>query len=224
MPEEKKMEDFIEDPNKKRAVFTVKPAKGKSTAKIVCVGHILPHERLGDETIECGDGKNDDKLSYNIKSMVTGRMFKCNVIDGYLMSNRKIPVMYSSIIYNRNNILTSFLLTISLNFTVEKQVSNAKQLIGSELEGKYEIMIKSDTFEKIIPLDFFYGTDETIKNFKDLSRSQDMIDIIDGIIKQRDNERSKEFSGNYTTTIPKVTIKYDEILEKYKKTSKVVLE
>jgi len=151
---------------------------------------------------------NDDLLErYNITENIFGYIYRCNIIDNFLLSSKKLPVICISITFEKN-ILRSFLYKLFLQFTITDNVSNSNQLIKNRLRGKYNVEIIGDTH--ITTLDEpdmeKEGTiKKIISNMKKLTNLPEMINIANNII----NERLKEKFGEIKN--------YDEILEKIKK-------
>jgi hypothetical protein len=193
-------------------VFQLKPLKNSNKVKIIYAGNISPNEKLGDNSLECAKKDADDFIdvnTYKITNDVFGKIFQCNILGAFLMSTKKLPVMYASIMYNKKNILTGFLCSIFVYFVIEENITSEKQLIGTELTGKYVMEIKTDSGEKSIEMENFTSVEETIEKLKAFTTTESMIEIIGTLLEIRDKERSKEMGAieeDYAPPVARINI------------------
>jgi len=147
-----------------------------------------------------------DKLvkTYNITKNIPAEIYQCNILDKYIMTNKKLPIIYISVIYE--NISRKIcLLKLYLYFTIESIVKNSKELIDNELSGKYSIEIVIGDKHEILDdnLSKINGI-ETLTNFLN---TNNMIELIEDLKKNeiiKLKEKFEEEYGHYN--IPKKTI------------------
>ncbi|AYV83541.1 MAG: hypothetical protein Hyperionvirus8_25 [Hyperionvirus sp.] len=205
----------------KRAVFTVRPVKGTNTAIIKCIGHVVGTEKIADESLECNKQLDGDKYSYMITDTIFARFYHCNVTDIFLLTTKKLPVMYASIMY-RTNLIGGLLFNLFIDFTVTTEVKNESNLVGNILEGKYSLRIKSDNDpERIIELDLYHGQSFMIDIMKSLLESEEMKSLIAKLMEDRRLARVDYLGSMDDVEVPKAKYNFTKLVQEYKSTGKI---
>lgn len=206
------------------AVFKVKPIKGTNQAIIKCVSHTENINNMADDPLICNkkntklyEKSNVDDYVYNISDTVYARFYQCNILDSYLLTTTTIPVLYASIMY-KTQIISGFLFNIYVDFKIESKIKSEKQLIGTNLDGKYQLRIKMNDKDppKIIELDSFDSYDFIIQLIKDIIETNEMKSIIFQLMEERRKERSERFGCFDNIEIPKPKYNFSKLVEQYK--------
>lgn len=211
------------------AVFSLKPIKGTSTAILKCVGHVNGEGKICDEPLVCNDGKpnedEDNKYVYKITDTVNARFYHCNIRDSYVMISRTLPVLYASIMY-QTELLCGLLFDIFVDFVIKSEIKSEKQLINTNLDGKYQLRIKISDKDvpKIIDLDSFDSIKFVIEMIKTLIETDEMKSIIAKLMEERRKERLEKMgSVDEEIDIPKPKYNFTELVKQYKRDGKIDL-
>jgi len=176
----------------------------------------------GAGNIKLGNGEivKDTLLNrFNITNIVHGEVNKCNIIDKYLLSNKKLPVMYISVVYEKP-LVRDVLFTIFLYFTITDDIKNEDDLINKEINGLFSVEMMMNKSNVIIDSDISnngYINDETvIENIKEMIFSSEIKPIIENLIVVKDEERRKRilemYPGQIKSEPPKISYKFDDLL------------
>lgn len=202
------------------SVFQLKALKNTNTSKIKPVGIVDKGSSFADERIDVGSKEimNNGEKALKITEDIYVMFYKSNISDVYLLTNKKLPVLYASIMYQRP-FTTGFLFNLYLNFSIisdTSKIKNVNELFTYTFEGKYEIEIEIDEKNKqVIPLEKFQGYDETVKNLIEIIQTVEMKEIISVELNKRDEERRKRLGGMTDYSIPKPTVIFKDLVEKY---------
>lgn len=185
----------------KCGVYRVYGVKSKSLATVKPIGMI---------DLEVGQSVRDDVLeTFNVKENVLVTVYKCNIVDKYLISTKKLPMMYMSVIYERP-LQKILLMQLYFYFTITSDVKSESELINSQLEGKFsvEVMIDDNHKELDSSITSFAGFKQTVQKLKDIILSESMSDIIDNLIMIEDEKIKIMYQSSYSNLeIPKNIIK-----------------
>lgn len=183
---------MTEDNNVDRicGIFSLKGIYGTNKIKIIHEQNVnlKMHEYMSDTLIE----------RYEISKNVYGEIYKCNITDTYLMSSKKLPMWYVSVIYEKP-LRRMLLFKLYLCFTINKKISKMKELLDDEIEGLYDLELVVENNKKIIDNDMGnYPGNKRIQNklmsFTKAEEMKDMITIlINDINKKLEDEYQKEF-------------------------------
>ena len=156
---------------------------------------------------------------FNITNIVFGEINKCNIIDKYLSSNKKLPILYITVVYEKP-LVRDVLFTIFLYFTITDDVKNENELINAELNGTFSIEMIMNNSNIVIDSDIstngYISDDKVIENIKEMIFSQETKPIIDNLIVSKDKERRerilKMYPGQLKCEPPKISYKFDDLL------------
>jgi hypothetical protein len=210
--------------NQKRRVnvFQVKAINNTNTAKISHQGYITDGERFADELIDIGgkDIMNNGETALKISPSIFAKFYKCNITDAYLLTNKKLPILYGTVMYERP-FTTGYLfnLTVYLEITNDLTlIKDPSKILNTMFTGKYSIDIEIDENQKeTIPLDNFSTYEKITQQLLTIIKTPAMTNIIQIELKKRDEERIKRLGGMMEFTIPKATYNFDELVRKYEK-------
>jgi hypothetical protein len=142
LPETDKPENLI-------PVFRMIP---RSSTSMLCryVGNIRHDDKLHDEPMDLDINEPGKMLIlFNISDYeITACSNHCNIIGSYLLSNTKIPVYYTTILYDKK-FVSGYLFRVCLYFTLEDDVvkqlnDDPKKYINKVLHGKFTMEFESD--------------------------------------------------------------------------------
>ncbi|AYV82048.1 MAG: hypothetical protein Homavirus4_11 [Homavirus sp.] len=181
-------------------VYNIKGVKNESKAIIVPNGMIelKGSEYVMDKRIE----------TFNIVDNVVGEIYLCNIVDSFLMSTKKLPVMYVSIFIDMP-MRRIYLFKQYLYFTITSNITKSEELIENKLDGVYtiEVAIDDKHIELNKKIEKFPGIKQLISMFIEFIKSVDSVEFIKGLVKSENNRLLKEFSFNHSDCeIPKATI------------------
>src|ERR1700744_1722274 len=122
---------------KRVGVYQLKAFKNTNTAQIKVIGYVNEGEKFSDEKIEYGKNRMSDGASgLKIMDDVYVVMYKCNVTDAFIITNKKLPIMYAAIMYQRP-FTTGFLFSVNIFFEITtdtQTVKSVSQLLSMTLE------------------------------------------------------------------------------------------
>jgi hypothetical protein len=211
--------------NKKINLFQVAPELN-NTCNIVNKGVINYNDKLVDELIVLGgetEMNNGDKaIKFANKCFV--KFYKCNITDAYLSANKKLPIMYASIMYERP-FTTGYLFNILIYFEITddlSNLSNLSELLSKSYTGKYSMDIELDENKKeTIELEKFTDYKETAQQILAMIKEESMMNIITLELKKRDEDRVKRLGGMTDYSISKPTYNFNDLVDKYKRGEKL---
>jgi hypothetical protein len=190
----------IRNTNEIRIKFLGNSAIDEKLTKNVPVEFKADYEtvsKYGENTIYFG--KHGD---YEVK----GKIYFCNISDDYILKNDKYPLFYLSIIYEKQ-FVSGFLFAVFINFKPDEKITNIKEVINSDLHGKFTVEFSDvDGFTtKILDKVCEKNKEEImmkyIKEFESLDEGtkelNDLLEKIDFEIKEI-NKNLKEFSKGET--------------------------
>lgn len=169
-------------------------------------------------------GQNDSVADamierFTVSPNVFAELYKCNIVDAYLISTKKLPLTYIAVAFEKP-LVRSILFSLFLYFTIKTEVTSEKQLIGTELEGEFSIELVIDDNHKVLDTTFaengYPGRAKTIENLKTMINSPELQPIIQSLIEKKNAERREKFlhmfpEGNYAAP-PTPAFKFDDLL------------
>jgi len=191
--------DVKEREKNKKEIHVIYHLKPEYSENVVVIQPIMSAEE--------GNFSDDLLEKYPITNNIFGEIYRCNIIDNFLVSSKKLPVVCISITFEKN-VLRSYLYKLFLQFTITDNIKNAKQLIKNRIRGKFTIEIIGDTHITILDepnMEIENSVKKIISKMKDLTKLPEMIEIANNVVK----ERIQEKFGNQPN--------YEEILERIKK-------
>lgn len=208
-------------------VYRINPIRNNSEVRIKFLGNSAIDESLSKNVpIEFkADYETVNKYGENVIYFgkhgdyeVKGKIYLCNISDDYILKNDKYPILYLSIIYEKK-FVSGFLFAVFINFTPNVKITNIKEVINSDICGKFTIEFSDvDNFTTKI-LDKIYESNKEkvmmkyIKEFESLEEGSkelnELLEKLDNEIKEVNN-KLKEFSKGIT--LEKFT-KIDNIID-----------
>jgi len=203
-------------PNEKTYVYTMDGIEDSTKAKMKCLGFVENNQDFKDVELKI----NGESTMLEIYDDVFLKIYKCNISNGFLMKSTRIPMYCASVMYQRK-FVKGYLFSIVLYFDMTTDTTTIKshnELLNKDLEGEYTLEVELDhTFDVISSGETFAGQKQYIDNIINLVKTDGFKDLINIELKKRDEERIKKFGGNHSYTPPQVTVKFNELVEKYKK-------
>ena len=195
-------------------IYQTRGIKDTTTAQLKCIGYIAPDQDFKDEPM---DYKGKTLSLYD--NSVSIKFYRSNINQGYMLNNKKLPIMYASVTYNKP-LVTGHLFNIHIMFEITSDTSQIKtvtQLLSTPLTGKYYIEIDIDDKKDTIDIVEFAGYKETADNLMAILSSDSMIDIIKQQLKKRDEERIKKWGSpaDYKVSVPKYN--FGDLVKRYEK-------
>jgi hypothetical protein len=176
----------------------------------------------GAGTIKLGPGDiiKDNLLNkFDIIKNIHGEINKCNIVDTYLMSNKKLPVLYISVVYEKP-LVRDVLFTIFLYFTITDDIKKEDELINTNINGNFSVeMIMNKTnivLDSEISNSGYVSDENVINDIKKMIFSAETTPIIQNLINIKDEERRQRIlkmrPGNIICEPPKISYKFDDLL------------
>ncbi|MCJ7637303.1 MAG: hypothetical protein MUO21_07420, partial [Nitrososphaeraceae archaeon] len=118
-----------------RGIFSLKCFKGGNQAKI---------EHLENVMLKKAEFIADTKVNeFKVIDGVIGEIYRCNITDTFLMSTKKLPVLYISVTHQKS--VQKFLLyRVYIYFTITSDVKSVQDLLDEKVSGKYSTEITID--------------------------------------------------------------------------------
>jgi hypothetical protein len=198
----------------KSYVYQMNALRRTQTGQLKCIGYIDIDQKFRDEPMEYTCVKPNLIVNGN---NININLYKCNINHGYMLNNKKLPVMYASLTYNKP-LVTGHLFNMYIMFEITTDTTAIKtvnELLARTLEGKYTIQIDLDDKIETINLTEFLGYNDTADNFMKILSSEGMINIMKLQLKKRDEERIKKWGSpsEYKITVPKYN--FNDLVKKY---------
>lgn len=191
---------------KNTGVYNIRGVKHESKAIIKPAGMI---------ELNCTDYVSDKPIdSFKLYDNIFGEVYLCNIVDSFLMSTKKLPIMYLTLFIERP-MRRIYLFKLYLYFTITSKIKNGEDLINHELNGKFtvEIVIENNYRELDKKIDKYPGLRKVSSMFIDLVKTDDMTDFIKSLVDEENEKLKQEFNSRYgNCTIPKPTISLDDYL------------
>lgn len=178
---------------KKCGIYNINGIVGESSIIIKPVGIIeldqnahIPDIKIKEYNIDISqidnNNNNDNEYDDYDDSGIKGEIFLCNILDNYLLSTKKLPIMYVSVVLNK--IIQKILLfKIFLYFTIESTINNSDDLINNKLYGKFSIEVVINDKHKVLidSIDSYLGLEKTIEILEKFTISKNMLSIINDL-------------------------------------------
>ncbi len=198
-------------------IYQLNGIKDTNKGCIKNVGYIYSDSQYDDEEIFFD--KKKQITTKEIMDCVFIKMYKCRMTDEYVAKHKKLPLMYTSIYYQKK-FITGYLFSVYVYFEITSDTSKIKtinSLLNTELNGKYSIEIVMDEKCEVINMKQFDGYDKVIDNMVNIINTDEMKDIIKRELNKRDSER-KEQMGNIIENKPnEPKYNFTELLNEYEK-------
>lgn len=174
----------------------------KEYAQCKIVGSIEPKDKIYDEALDIND-KNIHVL-YDIDSYGVAVMAKrCNIVADYLLQNDKLPIYYTTIIYDKT-LVSGYLLTIYLYFTISKetkeQLDQPKKYVNKRMTGTYTLEV--------------VGDEGLLGNIIEIKRPEIKEQLFEKYMNEFDNCTNEE---DKTKLFNKIDVEEENELDKYRK-------
>ena len=117
-------------------------------------------------------------------------------------------------------------MNIFIEFIIQSEIKNEKQLINNKIEGKYMIVFRINDDNNIdnpnsIEIDNYYTNDMMIDTIKALAETEDMNNVIKCILEKRRKEREEKYGSFDDIEIHKPKYKFKNLVSEYEKTGKL---
>lgn len=202
---------------KKHGVYNIVGVLGENKIKIKPIGNI----RFEKET----DSVKDEMIDrFEIRKSTFGEIYKCNILDDYLISKNSQP-MYSLRVVYEKMMYCSMMFNVILKFNIDDKIENEQELLSKEINGKYSFELNSpdgtDVLTKLSEkynLTGFTGKAKTIEFMKEFIMSEDALEMILKMSIEKEKERNEQMKQSFgefdfDLSIPKPTFSYKEYFE-----------
>lgn len=188
-PEEEKQEVLT-------GIFTLEGVNGRSAVKV---------RHMGNMKLQPGEGVRDTPVrQVQIFDKVKAFFSACNITHTYILASKKQPILSITVLKERP-IQSLHLFRMFLFFTNETDVSSADEFLKKKLYGTFsieaEIGGKYQTLD--VGIDKFPGNEELINRLEELLKSDEMKELIEGIISVEEEKLRTEFEKNYGRFVDK---------------------
>jgi len=133
--------------------------------------------------------------NYKIIENVFGKIYACNITDRFLLSTKKLPLFYISVVYEVP-LKTVLLYRLYFSFTIEDDIKSSDQLIGSPINGKFCVEIFINNVQNVIDdkVEKFMGNEEVYNKLKIFTMADEMKKMTDVMV----DEVVKQLKEQYT--------------------------
>lgn len=182
-----------------RGIFSIKCSKGTNKARINHLENVNlgPTEYIADTLVKefkIIEGKNG----------VTGEIYTCNITDTFLISTKKLPVLYISVTHAKP--LQKFLLyRVYLCFTVTSNIKTRSDLLDKKIEGKYSMEISIDNKMKEIddPILKYPGDDKMYEKLENFAKAESMKELTIGLVNEINDRLDAEYGKDLEHLVKK---------------------
>lgn len=188
------MNDNIEE--RLCGIFTLSGIRNENNVKIKHVTNmnLKTNEHIADTLIE----------KFDIMKNVRGEIYQCNITDSFLLSSKKLPMSYISVIYEKSlkNIL---LFRVYLCFTIQSEIKSSKQLLQNKIYGKFDLEIFIENNKKQLDdnITIYPGDEKMFAKFKNFATDEEMKQLAQGLIDDINDKLQKEYEKEFEYyTIP----------------------
>lgn len=144
---------------------------------------------------------------FDIMKHVKGAIYLCNITHIFLMSTKKLPMLYVSVIHERpmRNIL---LFRIYLCFTIESEIKNPKELLNTPLNGKFNFEIIMNTTRKEMndKIDKYIGDERMFDKLTNFVNAPEMKEFIETLIEEIDIKLTNEYKEEFEYLKPPTNV------------------
>lgn len=183
----------------KTGICSVKGFKNKNKAKINYLGNvdIAEGQYVPDELVKRID----------IGHRVSGEVYKCNITHHYLMSSKKLPLCYTSVVLEAP-LQKVLLLQIYINFIIESDIKNENDLLNRKIKGRYTLdLVYQNSAEELDKLDLYPGDEEIYDKFEKFLKSDDMEEFIKSETNIITEKLREQYKGQFKSIKPPTNIK-----------------
>jgi len=186
----------------KNGVYKIKGIKKNNKIVIKPIGTIElnVNQSIPDTLVE----------RYNIKKHIIDEIYTCNLLDTYITKNKKLPMIYINVIYEKP-LLKVCLMRIVLSFLIEQDIKDENDLINKEISGKFILEVNINNNNKELEtIEYYKGKKQVIEEFINLTKSDDILNIIEELIELDNKNRLKKFEqdyGRYKIPVPTIKLK-----------------
>jgi hypothetical protein len=181
-----KIEDSHITKERLTAIFKVNGIKKRKQIKIEHINNISLKK---DQYIE-------DILVDECKVMkdVYSEVYQCNITDLFLMTSKKLPVFYTSVMYERP-FKKVLLFRIYLFFTIESDIKDIDQLLSKQITGKFsfELLINNQKKEIDGDIGIFPGEKKMKKKILNFTKTNEMKELIKTLMEEVNDKLREQY-------------------------------
>ena len=188
-------------------IYQLHPTANSNQAQFVCIGWLDKEEdTLKNEHIELEYEKNPD-----LDTAVQYKMFRQNLTTGFILTNRRIPLLYLSVLYDKK-FVTGHLFNITLYYNISSDLSkitNMDELLKSKLEGSFYFQIDHISLDtKHVILTKYTNLANIREQLINLANKDYILELTRKVLEERDLERVSKYGRitDYVIPVPSVNI------------------
>ena len=189
---------MAEEKERLTAIFTLNGIKKTNQIKINHINNmgLLQHQYVADTLLEQYDIFDDNDNDNN--DNVQGELFQCNITDLFLMTSKKLPMMYVNVIYEKP-LQKILLFRIYLFFTIEADIKDVKQLLLKPITGKFSFELAINDQKKIIDddLGIYIGDGRMQKKMVNFTKVDDMKVLIKSLMEEVDEKFREQYKEEF---------------------------
>ena len=181
-------------------IFNVRGVRYESKVKIDHVQNVTlkTDERFMDSPVK----------RIPVMKGVIAEVYNCNMTDLFLLSTKKLPVMYVNVI-NERPMRRILLYRIYLYFTIDAKVDSATDLLTKELDGKFTVELSIDGGKQVLDdsITRYEGDERTCDKLVTFATGDDMKEMVKDLITEIDEKLARQYSKEFEyLQVPKKTI------------------
>ena len=140
--------------NKVIKIFQLKAQKNSNKGTLKETGYIFKDDDFNDEPLDIGDNGSG---IVKIQETISVKFSKSNLTGEYMLTNKKLPVMCASVMYQKP-FVTGSLMNLVVYFDITdntREIKSFNQLLNTELNGTFTTEISIDKEKDILAMPKF---------------------------------------------------------------------
>jgi hypothetical protein len=211
---------------KKIKIGVYQTIPSSNTIKFVEKGYVRYGKNFDDEKMNL-DFLDKENLKFKVENnkvkfdeTIYFEFFKDNLTSTYISKTTRIPIFHCAVMYQKKIVLGNlFNIYLFFNISNAKSITSFDQLIGSDLNGSYELIIEFNDKKDTLPFDTFTNYNDLINSLLELFSSDLMAGIIQSEMDKKDDERIKQYGQIDDYVIPEKVHNFNDMVKKYQETN-----
>ena len=150
-----------------------------------------------------------DKLikKIDIFKGTVAEIYSCNITDSFIMSSKKLPMMYISVIHDKP-MRRILLFRVYIYFTIMSDIKSSAQLLNKKINGKFslEISLEGTTKQLDNQLDKYPGNNEIYEMLSEFVLAPEMQELCKHSISEIDKKLVEEYEKEFEYFKPPTNI------------------
>ena len=192
-------QDNLKQRNQISGIFTLHGIKNKNQITIEHVQNVQLQktEHIPDKLIK----------KIDIFKGTVAEIYSCNITDSFIMSSKKLPMMYISVIHDKP-MRRILLFRVYIYFTIMSDIKSSAQLLNKKINGKFslEISLEGTTKQLDNQLDKYPGNNEIYEMLSEFVLAPEMQELCKHSISEIDKKLVEEYEKEFEYFKPPTNI------------------